>query len=68
MLNNKEIEYVWLLVKQCEDRLEEIADKLEKYEKKERDLKNLIQNKDEVNLSLTQDIKYVSKNSWFDEN
>lgn len=68
MLNNKEVEYVWLLVKQCEDRLEEITEKLEKYEKKERDLKNLIQNKDEVNLSLTQDIKYVSKNSWFDEN
>lgn len=63
-----EIEYVWLLVKQCEDRLEEITEKLEKYEKKERDLKNLIQNKDEVNLSLTQDIKYVSKNSLFDEN
>lgn len=68
MLNNKEIEYVWLLVKQCEDRLEEITEQLEKYEKKERDLKNLVQNKDEVNLSLTQDIKYVSKNSWFDEN
>lgn len=68
MLNNKEVEYVWLLVKQCEDRLEEITEKLEKYEKKERDLKNLVQNKDEVNLSLTQDIKYVSKNSWFDEN
>lgn len=68
MLNNKEIEYVWLLVKQCEDRLEEITEQLEKYEKKERDLKSLVQNKDEVNLSLTQDIKYVSKNSWFDEN
>lgn len=53
------IEYHWLLVKQQEDKLEEIHKKLDKYEGKVNELNKLIHNKDEANSILTQKIAYV---------
>ncbi|XP_037898678.1 uncharacterized protein LOC119643399 [Glossina fuscipes] len=46
----------WLLVKEQEDKLEEIHKKLDKCEGKGRKLNKLIHNKDEVNSILTQKI------------
>uniref|UniRef100_A0A1A9WHF7 Structural maintenance of chromosomes protein 6 n=1 Tax=Glossina brevipalpis TaxID=37001 RepID=A0A1A9WHF7_9MUSC len=60
-LKNLEIEYHWLLVKEQEDRLEEINEKLDKYERKINELKKLIHNKDVVNI-LTQKITESHEN------
>uniref|UniRef100_A0A1B0FCJ7 Rad50/SbcC-type AAA domain-containing protein n=1 Tax=Glossina morsitans morsitans TaxID=37546 RepID=A0A1B0FCJ7_GLOMM len=56
------IEYHWLLVKQQEDKLEEIHKKLDKYEGKVNELNKLIHNKDEVNSILTQKIAEFFEN------
>ncbi|XP_037805472.1 structural maintenance of chromosomes protein 6 [Lucilia sericata] len=56
-LLNSEIEYLWSLVKEKEDSLIEIDEKLEKYHRKEKEILETIQNKDGVNLALNQEIK-----------
>ncbi|XP_058974562.1 structural maintenance of chromosomes protein 6-like isoform X3 [Musca domestica] len=56
VLKRLEIELAWRKVQQFENQLQEISDKLAKYDEKERELKNLIQNKDEVYQILSQEI------------
>ncbi|XP_058980597.1 structural maintenance of chromosomes protein 6 [Musca domestica] len=72
VLKRLEIELAWQQVKQCENQLQEISDKFAKYDEKERELKNLIQNKDEVYQILSQEIRkdeegMTLKNSNFDK-
>ncbi|KAI9575195.1 hypothetical protein GQX74_015191 [Glossina fuscipes] len=55
-LNALNIEYHWLLVKEQEDKLDEIHKKIDKHEGKVNELNKLINNKDEVNSILTQKI------------
>lgn len=52
-----EIAYGWLLVHQKEISLQEIDEKIEKYQNKEREILQTIQNKDEVNLVINEEIK-----------
>ncbi|XP_061389383.1 structural maintenance of chromosomes protein 6 [Musca vetustissima] len=71
-LKNLETQLAWQFVKQCECELQEISDKLLKYSEKERELQNLIQNKDEVYKLLSQEIRKEEedinlKNSNYDK-
>lgn len=56
-MSSSEIEYAWLLVKQKEEELREIEEKIEKYKKKENEILMTIQNKDETNLVINEEIK-----------
>ncbi|XP_058974560.1 structural maintenance of chromosomes protein 6-like isoform X1 [Musca domestica] len=72
VLKRLEIELAWRKVQQFENQLQEISDKLAKYDEKERELKNLIQNKDEVYQILSQEIRkdeegMTLKNSNYDK-
>lgn len=56
-LVNFEIIYAWLSVTQKENLLKETDEKLEKYQKKENEFLQAIQNKDQVNLRINQEIR-----------
>lgn len=47
----------WLQVKQKENALQEINQKIEKYQSKEKEVLQTIQNKDEINLVINHEIK-----------
>uniref|UniRef100_A0A1I8NV53 Rad50/SbcC-type AAA domain-containing protein n=1 Tax=Stomoxys calcitrans TaxID=35570 RepID=A0A1I8NV53_STOCA len=72
VLNQKQTEHAWLLVNLLETKLQEVDDKLEKYKRKELELQNLIQNKDEVNKVLEEEIRthnevIATKNHGYDQ-
>lgn len=56
-MSSSEIECAWLLVRQKEEELREIEEKIEKYKKKENEILTIIQKKDETNLEINEEIK-----------
>ncbi|XP_073832880.1 structural maintenance of chromosomes 6 [Musca autumnalis] len=72
VLNGLETDLAWQLVKKYEHQLQEVTDKRAKYSEKERELQNLIQNKDQVYQILSQEIRkdeedMTLKNSNYDK-